>query len=329
MLHALINLLPGLPYTYEGESRPCAACGGTHARVVARLDRRLKPLRTLCCDACGLLRTDPMPTDSALARYYADEYRFDYQFTRGAPSRVHRLRRMREAADRIALLAPVLVRDARVLDVGCGSGEFLEASAVRGVVGAGIEPGRGYAAHARERAGLTVHETDLEHATLPRHGFDVVTSHHVLEHHPRPVEALARMRDLLAPGGVVHVAVPDMTPNDRPLFKRLHFAHVHGFTPQTLALAAWRAGLTRDTRFTAEGCVMVFRRARPGDAPVLPDPAHAARMTADHPPARLGAHIAGGFLRDAFARLRKHLRDTSPGNTKPEDDGRHPLREAA
>jgi len=75
---ALLSHVPLVAYPYRGERRPCNLCGETAMTVVCRYDRRLKPLTTVSCDGCGLLRTDPMPSEEELGLYYASNYRLDY-----------------------------------------------------------------------------------------------------------------------------------------------------------------------------------------------------------------------------------------------------------
>lgn len=308
------NFLPFTAYPYAGEHRPCSVCGSHESQTLSRYDRRLKHLHTLVCGHCGLIRTDPMPTDAEISRYYAHEYRFDYQLAGSAPSRAHVTRRTQEAEERMVLLAPVLQPGAELLDVGCGSGEFLACLARTGCRGIGIDPGAAYAEYARDSLGLDITVTDLENAGFSPERFDVLTAHHVVEHLPDPVGILRRMRDLIRPDGVVYISVPDMTPGDRPAFLRLHFAHVHGFTPPTLKLAAWEAGLIQDSRFTQSGCTMVFRRATEGDAPVRPDPAHAANLVAQQPANDIAGHyLRLGFLRDAGIKLAKYFRAQRDG----------------
>lgn len=127
----------------------------------------------------------------------------------------------------------------------------------------------------------------------------------------RPVDALATMAHLLAPDGVVYVSVPDMRPNDKPAFERFHFAHVHGFVPETLLLAAWRAGLVPDERFGIAATTMVLRRSRPCDPEVRPDPEVAIRLIDGYAGSKLGPHIASGkWFMPMIRRWTKALRDS-------------------
>lgn len=277
--------LPGLPYPFVGTPCPCVLCGGTEVRTIARLDRRLKPLTTVACTGCGLIRTDPMPTEVELAHYYTGLYRLDYQFAGRDPSRAHIGRGRAEAARRLALLAPGLPAGASVLDFGSGSGEFLAALAAAGHRPQGLEPGKDYSGFARRRYGVPVLTATLAEAAFPARSFDAITTHHVIEHLRDPVAALARLAGWLKEGGILYVSVPDLSPSDRPPFARFHFAHVHNFVPATLLAAARRAGLEPDPRFPPQGTTLVLRHAAagPATAPEVADPARAAAIIAGFP----------------------------------------------
>ena len=62
------NILPFIPYRYQGEHVPCPVCASNKHSLVARMDRRLKPLTTVMCDDCGLFYSNPMPTKDELSK---------------------------------------------------------------------------------------------------------------------------------------------------------------------------------------------------------------------------------------------------------------------
>lgn len=301
------GFIPFTPYPYAGAPGPCCLCGSEARLPLSRHDRRLKRLTTVVCAGCGLIRTDPMPTEAELAAYYRSSYRLDYQLVGRGPPRRHLARARAEAARRVALLAPALRPGARVLDHGAGSGEFLLAGAAAGWDMTGVEPGEAYAAHARAQGARVL--ADLPPPDAPP--FDAITSHHVLEHLRDPLAALRALVARLAPGGIVYLAVPDMGPSAKPAFDRLHFAHVHGFVPETLDLLAARAGLVPDPRFPRERTLCVYRR---GEARAAPDPALAPRVLAGFRQVSPLAHVAGlGWLAPTLRRLGRDLRDTWRG----------------
>lgn len=73
-------------------------------------------------------------------------------------------------------------RKGRLLDVGCGSGEFLAQMRELGWDVFGVEPDPQAARVAREQFGLTVWPGALAEASFPDGFFDAVTLNHVIEH---------------------------------------------------------------------------------------------------------------------------------------------------
>ena len=168
----------------------CASCSGA---LKPRFQRVVDPqtrqeFALLACSSCGLGHTAPVPGD--LAPYYGGGY---YGGRHGLTHRLCLWRRAR-------LLDRFGGRGA-VLDVGCGDGSFLEAARRRGWQVAGTEMNP---AAAREK-GLAVHAA-LAETTGP---FNCATLWHSLEHFPDPRATLEQVRDRLAPGGSVLIAVPD------------------------------------------------------------------------------------------------------------------------
>lgn len=236
------HMLPFTRYPYRGRVIGCPVCEAATFTPVAGLDRRLKRLPTVVCDACGLLFTNPMPTDAELDSYYSRYYRLDYQFARGRPSGVHVGKREREVAKRIAAFRDLLPAGGRTLDFGAGSGELVTGLLANGFDAHGFEPGEAYAAHAQGTLGDRMRAGGWRDVRYDA-AFDLVTSFHVVEHLNAPVEAIRRMASWVRPGGKVLVEVPNMLPTVNKGIGELHFAHVLGFNTWNLQLAAARAGL--------------------------------------------------------------------------------------
>ncbi|WP_284180015.1 class I SAM-dependent methyltransferase [Rhabdaerophilum sp. SD176] len=267
LLATIRNQIPLTPYAYRGEDVPCNLCGSHHKLTISQTDRRLKTLKTVACEQCGLIRTDPMPTDAELNAYYAGEYRLDYQFAFSKkPPRFHITRSQRDAETRLRLLEPALPGQKRLLDFGSGSGEFLALAAKAGHQVQGIEPGESFADFAREEYGVPVQSAVWQQVDFAPGSFDVITSNHVLEHLREPVCALKRMAEWLAEDGVLFVSVPNALGKRRHSFQHFHFAHVYNFTPQALIWAGMVAGLEPDPRFRSDGTTIIFRKRKEGAA---------------------------------------------------------------
>ncbi len=96
----------------------------------------------------------------------------------------------------------------RLLDVGCGSGLFLQTMVNLGWAGTGVEPDAAAAEIARRR-GLRVVTGTIEAARFPSGAFDIVTMSHVIEHVVDPIDTLRECGRVLCPGGRLIVVTPN------------------------------------------------------------------------------------------------------------------------
>lgn len=113
----------------------------------------------------------------------------------------------------------------RLLDVGCGNGNFLLWAVAAGWKGIGVDPDP-TAVEAARRQGLDVYVGTVE--TIREEGtFDVVTMSHVLEHVHDPRTTLTKAYTLLKNGGTLWLD----TPNIDSVGHRLFGAHWRGLEP--------------------------------------------------------------------------------------------------
>lgn len=246
----------------------CPVCGSSAATSVGEKDRHGRPLKSLFCLGCGLLRVDPLPSEESLRHYYKEQYRLEYKGVL-RPKPYHVIRAARAACDRLGWLGRHLPTGrGKWLDVGAGSGEFAYLLQRKGFAVTALEPNRGYGEYVRETLQLPVVHGFLEDLEGRSEEFDGVSSFHMLEHHPDPVEALRRMGRLLRPQGLLAVEVPNATfPWVHPE-GRFHPAHLVHFNQANLELAAAKAGFVAVELCTSkDGGVLwgVFRKA---DGPV-------------------------------------------------------------
>lgn len=116
---------------------------------------------------------------------------------------------------------------ARLLDVGCGHGEYLDNMRSAGWEVTGVEPDEESVRAGRSRHGLEIHHGVLEDVGLPDNTFDVITMQHVIEHLPNPGRTLRCVHRLLRPGGRLVIA----TPNVHSLARRLFSSHWVSWDP--------------------------------------------------------------------------------------------------
>ncbi len=103
----------------------------------------------------------------------------------------------------------------RILDIGCGSGGFLQRASKSGWYAVGVEPDPAAASVARKYANGRVYGSTEE---VEERDFDMVTLAHVIEHVYEPSAMLAQCFRILKPGGRIWLA----TPNVRSLGHRLY-----------------------------------------------------------------------------------------------------------
>ena len=155
----------------------------------------------------------------------------------------------RLAGRRLDILAKARRPPGKLLDVGCGTGEFLAVARARGWTTVGVDPVADAVEICLTQRGLDVRTGRLQDVGLPERTFDVVSASHVLEHMPMATEFLALVARWARPGGLVLVEVPNFRsvqrramgsswPGLRPL------EHVVYFTADSLRRAFTEAGLS-------------------------------------------------------------------------------------
>lgn len=180
----------------------CPICLASSADVKAKPE----PYTFYRCRACGVYFADPRtaPESSAdlhTAVYYAGETRPDEDRHEAASHEVAEFR-SRE-------LLELFGRPGRLLDVGCGTGFLLAAARGLGWQVQGVELSAAAAGYASSTFGVPVREGSLEEAGFAEGSFDAITLIHVLEHVPDPRALLKESHRLLAPGGILRIAVPN------------------------------------------------------------------------------------------------------------------------
>jgi len=159
------------------------------------------------CNNCKLLFTNPRPILSELSNYYCSKNYFSHDVSkRNLTALIYQATRFLNLRLKFKYL---FVRKgiSTILDIGCGTGEFLVYCKKRGMKVCGIEPNpkaRSYAIlHNKLNVLNTIEELDKNSK------FDIISYWHVLEHLPDPIENLKKIRNHLNPNGYVVIAVPN------------------------------------------------------------------------------------------------------------------------
>ncbi len=240
------------------ETRACPVCEYA-ATVSVIVKSGYTHVRCLNCQAVFV---QPMPTAEELTAHYQNPAYFQGETEQGYRNyadmrralRPHFLRRLRR-------LQRELGRPGRLLDYGCADGYFLQFARAEGWNIAGVE----LSATMREQASQTLAVSIA--ASLDDLGddpFDAITLWEVIEHLPKPVETLDRLRSHLAPKGVLMLSTPNAghwqaqrEPDQWRGFRPP--SHLVLFDARALNLALARAGFVR------------MEVSKTGPLPALPD----------------------------------------------------------
>lgn len=159
--------------------------------------------RILQCTGCGLVFTEPDEGPRAAQyteAYYRNGVYSDYLGGRSA---------IEQNAMGVLQHLATLTAGRRLLDVGCAAGFFLTAARRAGWRVRGMEVSSYMAEFARRELGLEVVEGAVDGPGAHLAPADVVTLWDTIEHLSHPALALTRIREALAPRGVLVVSTGD------------------------------------------------------------------------------------------------------------------------
>lgn len=189
----------------------CPWCGSNKAQINLWLKDEFltkKDFHICECLNCGLLYTMPRPSKEKIGAYYkSDEYYSHQENKKGFVPRLY------EAIKKINLkhkfrLASRDLPVGKLLDIGCGVGDFLHVAENKGWQCTGVEPSEEAREIARQRIkGDLLYSEDLEQ--LPDQSFDLITMWHVLEHVDDLKWQVAQLQRLIKPNGRIVIAVPN------------------------------------------------------------------------------------------------------------------------
>jgi len=182
--------------------RDCPLCNAASSEEVFKIDG----FSYHKCMSCESLYTKPYPRDGALDSLYSGELYQVYQDSLVAKGKTIRKelldeRKRSQVSSFVDLPIPAL------LDIGCGSGTFLDVCKGSGWAVEGVEPSASAANKVFEQYGIHVHCGEFDKIKLERK-FDIVTFWGVLEHLSDPISAIRKAVRLLNENGIIVFEVP-------------------------------------------------------------------------------------------------------------------------
>lgn len=198
------------------------------------------------CNVCGLVELDRNQPRDNLTGNYPDAYYGSgdrkfiklFDILRGLLN-AYRLKNFRSAVGSKAI---------KVLDIGCGDGDFLKQIYAQASQIYGVElPGLAFKRASRILGIHLLSADELGVDSYPKQYFDAITLWHVLEHLTDPLQTLSYCREWLKSDGYLFIEVPNVASWQAQLFKTNWFhldapRHLFLFTPKALDILLSKAG---------------------------------------------------------------------------------------
>lgn len=192
----------------------CPVCSSTESKFQFSREQ----LNIHLCRHCACEYADPQPSDEVLASIYHENY-FLGSDTEAGRAHAASLKRATAAIylDQIqSVIQPG--KSMRILEVGCGSGDFLVEAAARGFDVSGIEYSDSAVRTANSRLGReAVLKGSIETVDLPENYFDLAAFFDVIEHVRAPPAFIRHVHRCLKPGGLAAIVTPSLNSFSRKL----------------------------------------------------------------------------------------------------------------
>lgn len=230
----------------------CPVCGSAQIKPVFEVvdytvSREKFPV--FHCGDCTARFTNNVPDEKEIGAYYkSEDYISHTETSKGLINSVYHSVRRRTLQQKKLLVKNVSGKETgALLDLGCGTGAFLQVMQEAKWTVKGLEPDPDARKMASAR-GLDV-SASTQFFHLPPASFDVVTMWHVLEHVHELHAYMEQLKQVLKPDGWLVIAVPNYTSGDAQRYGKTWAAydvprHLYHFSPQSVKRLAEQHGLS-------------------------------------------------------------------------------------
>jgi 2-polyprenyl-3-methyl-5-hydroxy-6-metoxy-1,4-benzoquinol methylase len=230
----------------------CPVCNSTDIRIaLSAKDYTVsgETFQVVECNSCTLRFTQDVPDAVSISPYYKSENYISHTNTsKGLINSLYQSVRKRTLKHKRQLIEKATgISKGNLLDVGSGTGAFVQEMNLHGWQVTGLEPD----ADARKVA-KEINEAELtdinQFYKLPAATYDAITLWHVLEHVHELHPYIQQLKNLLKENGTIFIAVPNYTSKDAEVYKE-HWAaydvprHLYHFSPKSMQVLLEKNGL--------------------------------------------------------------------------------------
>ncbi|MBE9166958.1 methyltransferase domain-containing protein [Pleurocapsales cyanobacterium LEGE 06147] len=219
----------------------CTLCGSSDRSLLFDKGRHNKVVHNYICNNCGFVFILPRPSAQKHQDWYQEGQFSSTERNLSAPDDAKFAVRESIARSRLKILERELGESLwskeiskSVLEIGCGTGDFLRLMRGCGWDVLGLEPDLAYTEAVKERYNLPIHNQFVEQFDTEKR-FDLICSFHVIEHIDDPNVFLANIHQLLDDEGYLYLECPSI---DRWYGETIDFffwdVHINTFSQNTL-----------------------------------------------------------------------------------------------
>ena len=189
------------------------------------------------CTNCGLVFTNPRPEESNLSKYYQSDQYISHTDKGNSPiNLIYKLVRKYTLNKKVSMLGKINSGNGKLLDYGCGTGDFVKLANQKGWQAFGYEPDEDARAIAMKKNSDLI----IDDIKSCPDDLDIITAWHVIEHVANLQESVQKLAKKLRKGGHLIIAVPNLASFDARHYQQ-HWAaydvprHLYHFNKQSMS----------------------------------------------------------------------------------------------
>jgi len=193
---------------YKFEDCKCY-CGSEEGRILSETDRYGNYYPFVICNRCGIMRANPRLSLDSYVDFYENDYRTLYGDDEDKLDSLYSLRQ--EQAEKVFNFISgriALEKDSVVFDIGCNMGTMLLPFLKAGCRVSGVDYGHRFIEYGKSRGNAFIEVGGIDKLFEKNERANLIILNHVLEHFVDLQSELMKIRELLAPGGLLYVSVP-------------------------------------------------------------------------------------------------------------------------